>query len=249
MILCHKSIQKNQQECCCCLSFGRWLGIGPRLDITSGETSPKGSPTWDKFPKGGRALGSWPLLLWHVSAQTTVSCKRDLTRECFTRPIFTTRATSKAMQLKACLHLLENQSVLTICSSSTCTDLLVMLGVTLYAVFNDFMGIWENVQSFTAEILHFGLGTNTSNLVLYKTDGELVPHPFYSSKNYSHHNKVAGEFMIIYSKWKQNASGIPSLVLAILLQASRLLWNALWAIAHKCLPGLFSCFDLPRKQK
>lgn len=88
-----------------------------------------------------------------------------------------------------------------------------MLWVTLYSVFNDFMGIWENIQSFIAEILHFGLGTNTSNLVLYKTDWELVSHPFYSSKNYSHHNKVAVEFMIIYSKWKQGASGIPSLVL------------------------------------
>lgn len=98
-----------------------------------------------------------------------------------------------------------------------------MLWVTLYTVFNDFVGIWENVQSFIVKILHFGLGTNTSNLVLYKTDWELVPHPFYSSKNYSHHNKVAVEFMIIYSKWKQSASGIPSLVLAILLKALRLL--------------------------
>ena len=98
-----------------------------------------------------------------------------------------------------------------------------MLWVTLYTVFNDFMGIWENIQSFIVEILHFGLGTNTSNLVLYKTDWELVSHPFYSSKNYSHHNKVAVEFMIIYSKWKQSASGIPSLVLAILLKALRLL--------------------------
>lgn len=176
-----------------------------------------------------------------------MSYKRDLTRECFTRQIFTMMATSEAMQLKACLYLLENPSVLTMCSSSTCTDLLVMLGVTLYTVFNYFMGIWENVQSFIAEILHFGLGTNTSNLVLYKTDGELVPHPFYSSKNYSHHNKVAVEFMIIYSKWKQNASGIPSLVLAILLKALRLLWNTSWAIACKYLPGLFRCFDLPRK--
>lgn len=107
----------------------------------------------------------------------------------------------------------KTRTALTICSSPACTDILVMLWVTLYSVFNDFMGIWENIQSFIVEILHFGLGTNTSNLVLYKTDWELVSHPFYSSKNYSHHNKVAVEFMIIYSKWKQGASGIPSLVL------------------------------------
>jgi len=52
-----------------------------------------------------------------------------------------------------------------------------MLWVTLYTAFNDFMGSWENVQSFIVEILHFGLGTNTSNLVLYKTDWQLVPTP------------------------------------------------------------------------
>lgn len=114
-------------------------------------------------------------------------------------------------------------AVLTIYSSSACNDLLVMLWVTLYTVFNDFMGSWEYIQSFIVEILHFGFGTNTSNLVLYKTDWEMVPHPLYFSKNYSHHNKVAVEFMIIYSKWKQSTSGIPSLVLAILLKALEVL--------------------------
>lgn len=142
---------------------------------------------------------------------------------------------------------LKTRAVLATCSSSACADLLVMLWVTLYTVFNDFMGIWESVQSFIVEILHFGLGTNTSNLVLYKTDWELVPHPFYSSKNYSNHNKVAVEFMIIYSKWKQSASAIPSLVLAILLKALRLLWNPSCTIECQYLPGLLNCFDLPRK--
>lgn len=112
---------------------------------------------------------------------------------------------------------LKTRALLIICSNSACPDLLFMLWVTLYTVFNDSMGIWENIQSFIAEILHFGLGTNTSNLVFYKADWELVSHPFYSSKNYSHHNKVAVEFTIIYSKWKQSSSGIPSLVLAVLL--------------------------------
>lgn len=80
------------------------------------------------------------------------------------------------MQLKVCIHLLENEGFLDNLLQF-CTDLLVMLWVTLYTVFNDFMGIWENIQSFIVEILHFGLGTNTSNHVLHKTDWEL-PHPF-----------------------------------------------------------------------
>lgn len=37
---------------------------------------------------------------------------RDVTGVRCTRPVFTVMATSKAMQLKACIHLLENQGCL-----------------------------------------------------------------------------------------------------------------------------------------
>lgn len=41
-----------------------------------------------------------------------VCYKNNFTGEHFTRPIFATMATSKAIQLKVCIHLLEKQSCL-----------------------------------------------------------------------------------------------------------------------------------------
>lgn len=210
MGLCHVNIQK-EWELLSFLSFGRSLGIGPRLDLALREDYSTEKFHMSKFPQDGRALGCCFYKIYMEKPQCAI--KMTLLENILQGPFSQRWLPPRLYSWKCVFTFLKNRAVLTICSSSACKDLLVMLWVTLYTVFNDFMGSWENVQSFIVEILHFGLGTNTSNLVLYKTDWELVPHPFCFSKNYSHHNKVAVEFMIIYSKWKQSSSGIPSPVL------------------------------------
>lgn len=69
-----------------------------------------------EVPHETSSLGMEELLAlgccFYETAEATVSYKKDLTRECFIRPMFTMMATSKAMQLKVCIHVLENQGCL-----------------------------------------------------------------------------------------------------------------------------------------